>query len=543
MSQNEVRRWLDRLRQQKLFSASLLVFTLAMAVLLGTVLTTGVSAAKGQATAPDAMPLTIPPVKQLSNEFTKLAKMLEPSVVFISTDYTPKQQTTASPKRRSPLNTPQEGDDEDGGNMDQLRKFFGMPFGGDATPRKREGSGSGFIVDKNGYIITNFHVVDQADHIKVKLTGDKTEYKAKLIGTDEETDVAVIKIDAGKPLEAIKIANSDSVQVGDWAVAIGAPFGLETSVTAGIVSATGRDIARQFQRFIQTDAAINPGNSGGPLVNINGEVIGINTMIATQSGGYQGIGFALPMNTAAKVYNQVIQHGRVARGSIGISFPRDQAQMENTLKALGFKHGVIIESVTKGGPAEKAGIQGDDVVLALNGKPVKDGDDLVGRVSDMQLGSDATISIDRDGKKVDKKVTIEDREKVFKDDPRIAHGRREMTDPEDAKGTETTARFGIGIRAITDEQRKELGFETPGGVLVTVVEEGSFAEDIGVRERDIIVSINRQPVASFEDVKRIQGKLKSGDAVAFKVMRALPGARRGQAGWAGTYLSGTLPPL
>lgn len=543
MSQNEVRGWLKRLRQQKLFSASLLVFTLAIAVLLGTVLTTGVSAAKGQATAPDATPLTIPPVKQLSNEFTKLAKMLEPSVVFISTDFTPKQQNTAAPKRRTPPNSPQDEGEEDGGNMEQLRKFFGMPFGGDATPRKREGSGSGFVVDKNGYIITNFHVVGQADHIKVKLTGDKTEYKAKLIGTDEETDIAVIKIDAGKPLQAIKIANSDGVQVGDWAVAIGAPFGLETSVTAGIVSATGRDIAAsQFQRFIQTDAAINPGNSGGPLVNINGELIGINTMIATQTGGYQGIGFALPANTAAKVYNQVIQSGRVARGSIGISFSRNQGQMENTLKAFGFKNGVVIEKVTKGGPAEKAGVQGDDVVLALNGKPVKDGDDLVSRVSEMPLGSAATISIDRNGEKADKKVIIEDRENVFKDDPRIARNRREMTDPDDTKGTQTTSRFGIGIRALTDEQRKEMGIESPGGVLVTVVEDGAFAEEIGIRERDVIVSINRQPVSSFEDVKRIQGTLKSGDAVAFKVMRSGPGAGRGQTEWSGTYLSGTLPP-
>ena len=543
MSQNEVRSWLNRLRRQKMFSASLLVFTLAVVVLLGTVLTTGVSAAKGQAAAPDATPLTVPPMKQIASEFTKLAKMLEPSVVFISTDYTPKQKVTAAPKGRNPHSVPQEGDEDDGGNMDQLRKFFGMPFGGDAAPRKREGSGSGFIVDKNGYIITNFHVVDQADHIVVRLTGDKTKYKAKLIGVDAETDIAVIKIDLGKPLQAIKIANSDSVQVGDWAVAIGAPFGLETSVTAGIVSATGRDIASQFQRFIQTDAAINPGNSGGPLVNINGEVIGINTMIATQSGGYQGIGFALPMNTAVKVYNQVIQSGRVARGSLGIQFPRDQAQMENTLKALGFKGGVIIDRVTKDGPAEKAGIQSDDVVVAMNGKPVKDGDDLVSRVSDMPLGSNATISIDRDGKKIDKTVTIEDREKVFKDDPRVARNRREMTDPDDTKGTQTTARFGVGIRSITEEQRKELGFETPGGVLVTVVEEGSFAEEIGVKERDIIVSINRQPVASFEDVKRIQGTLKSGDPVAFKVMRASPGARRGESGWVGSYFSGTLPPM
>ena len=258
--------WFDKLSRQKLFSFSLLVFTLASGVVIGTFFSTGVSAALGQAAAPDATPLTIPPVNRLSNDFVRIAKQLEPSVVFISTDYTPKQQQTSNRKRRAP----QSEDDE--GMTDPWRQFFQMPFGVDPMPRRREGSGSGFVVDKNGYIMTNLHVVRQADHIKVKLTGDRTEYKAKLIGSDPETDIAVIKIDAGKTLAPVKIANSDGVQVGDWAVAIGAPFTLETSVTAGIVSATGRDIAQQFQRFIQTDAAINPGNSGGPLVNINGEI-------------------------------------------------------------------------------------------------------------------------------------------------------------------------------------------------------------------------------------------------------------------------------
>ncbi len=176
-------------------------------------------------------------------------------------------------------------------------------------------------MDKNGYIITNNHVVDGVDRIKVKLHGDETEYKARLIGTDRETDLAVIKIDSKRPLAPVTIANSDGVQVGDWAVAIGSPFGLEASVTAGIVSATDRtSIGQQFQRFIQTDAAINPGNSGGPLLNIKGEVIGVNTMIATQSGGSQGIGFALPINTVVRVYNDIIRDGRVTRGSIGISW-------------------------------------------------------------------------------------------------------------------------------------------------------------------------------------------------------------------------------
>lgn len=392
-------RWFDKFRRQKLFTTNMALLSLAVFILLGNVLTKGVSAAKGQAVAPDATPLTLPQVKKLSNEFTKLAQMLEPSVVFISTDYTPKQ-TQSSNKRRNPHVNPQQQDDDDN-TADPLQRFFGAPFGPE-VPRKREGSGSGFIVDKNGYIMTNLHVVEQADHIKVRLTGDKTEYKAKLIGSDPEIDIAVLKIDVGKPLQPIKVGNSESVQVGDWAVAIGAPFGLETSVTAGIVSATGRDISpQQFQRFIQTDAAINPGNSGGPLVNINGDVIGINTMIATSSGGYQGIGFALPVNTAVRSYNQIIQNGRVSRGSIGIKFPRDQGAMEMTLKALGFKHGVIIESVKKDGPAEKAGLKGEDVLLALNGSPIKDGDDLVGRVSDMPAGTEITVSLDRDGQKVE----------------------------------------------------------------------------------------------------------------------------------------------
>lgn len=537
MNQQAVNRWIEGMRRQKVFSAGLVVLTLCVGILLGTLLTTGVSAARGQAAAPDATPITIPPVHKLSNDFTKLAQMLEPSVVFITTDFTVKP-TSAARKKRSPQ-PDDEGDDQ--GMADQLHRFFGMPFDAPVVPRKREGSGSGFILDRNGYIMTNLHVVDNADSIKVRLTGDKTEYKAKLIGSDPEIDIAVIKIDAGKPLQPMKVANSDGVQVGDWAVAIGAPFGLETSVTAGIVSATGRDIAQQFQRFIQTDAAINPGNSGGPLVNINGEVIGVNTMIATSSGGYQGIGFALPINTAVKSYNQIIRSGRVTRGSIGIRFPRDEAQMANTLKALGFKNGVIVESVKENGPAAKAGIKPDDVIVAMNGKPIKDGNDLVSRVSEMPEGTEITVSLDRDGQKLEKKIQIEDREKVFEDDLLTRGNRREMVDPDSEKGVENSARFGIGIRPLSEDKRKEYQFDQPGGVEVTVVEDGSFAEEIGVRTKDIIVSINRQPVASFEDVKRIQAKLKPGDAVAFKVMRPVAGTRRGQVQWSGVYLSGTLP--
>ena len=308
--------WLERIRRQKLPTLSLLVFTLCSVIVMGSLLTQGLHAARGQAAVSDATPLTIPPIHKLDNEFVKIAKAIEPSVVYISTDWKPKQ--VSNKKRGAP-----QGDDQGDDDMDLFHRFFGEQGPMQQPPNyKQEASGSGFVVDRNGYILTNLHVVENADHIKVKLANDTTEYKAKLIGSDAETDVAVIKIDAGHPLTPVRIANSDGVQVGDWAIAVGAPFGLETSVTAGIISALGRDIAQQFQRFIQTDAAINPGNSGGPLLNYNGEVIGINTMIATRSGGYEGIGFALPINIAARDYNSIVQLGRVVRGSIGISFPR-----------------------------------------------------------------------------------------------------------------------------------------------------------------------------------------------------------------------------
>jgi serine protease Do len=499
---------------------------------MGALLTQGLHAARGQGAAPDATPLSIPPIHKLDNEFVKIAKAIEPSVVYISTDWKPKQ---ASNKKKGGSQDDDQGDDD----MDLFHRFFGQQGPLQQPPNyKQEGSGSGFIVDRNGYILTNLHVVDNADHIKVKLTGDPKEYKAKLIGSDVETDVAVIKIDVGRSLTPVKIANSDGVQVGDWAIAVGAPFGLQTSVTAGIISALGRDIAQQFQRFIQTDAAINPGNSGGPLLNYNGEVVGINSMIATRSGGYEGIGFALPINIAARAYNSIIQTGRVVRGSIGISFPRVQKQEE--LKAYGYDHGVVVEKVTSGGPAAAGGVKSEDIILALDGKPVKDGDDLVARIADMPVGSKLTLSIDRAGQKMEKQLVIGDREKVFKDDPRFAGRRPQMTEPDD-KTENTSVRFGIGLRGLSEDLRKELPADESGGVQVTTVEEESFADGIGIKEKDIILSINRQAVSSFEDVKKIQSKLKPGDAVAFRVLRKMPGATRGQFEWTPAHLSGTLP--
>ena len=545
--------WIDKIKRQKFLTFAVLLFTLSTGIVIGTIVNTSV-AAKEQQAAPDATPLVVPPINKLGNEFSELVKKAEPSVVFIRTESKAPQMAT---RKRAPRGGGG-AEDEDDDSLDLFRRFFGGPNGPNGPggpggpgvpglpnqPRRREGSGSGFVVDKNGYIMTNNHVVRNADNIYVKFPHDEKEYKAKVIGTDKETDLAIVKISTGKPIQAIKIANSDSVQVGDWAIAIGAPFGLETSVTVGIVSAKGRDInSEAFQRFIQTDAAINPGNSGGPLMNRNGEVIGVNTMIATESGGSQGIGFALPINMAAKVYNSLIQHGRVLRGSIGITF--NKLEKPETLQALGLQAGVVVSDVKKGGPADKAGIRAEDILTAMNGKPFKDGDDLMMRIADTLVGNSVEMEGERNGAKKTFKVTIEDRQKVFSDNPRVnPEGTPE--EPEETASAASNAKFGITLVPVTSADREGMGIEDKRGVKVTRVEPDSFAEEIGLVVGDVIVSINRTPISAPDDVRGVQGKLKGGDPVAFRVMRVLPTIpqQRGRIArpqWQGLYLSGTLP--
>ncbi|MFN7926129.1 MAG: Do family serine endopeptidase [Bryobacteraceae bacterium] len=528
--------WIEKFKQNKFLSMTLMLATLATGIVIGTVITTGVSADKGEKAVTDATPLVLPSPSQLSNDFTALVKKYEPAVVNVSTEYQVKQAETKS--RRKPR-AGEEEEDEDG--MEMFRRFFrGFPDQPNPTPRRGGGTGSGFIVDPKGYIITNQHVVDSATKLTVKLHSDNTEHKAKLIGVDKETDLAVIKIETDKALPFVPVGNSDGVQVGDWAIAIGSPFGLEASVTVGIVSAKGRDIpgAKQFQRFIQTDAAINPGNSGGPLLNIRGEVIGVNTMIATNSGGYQGIGFALPVNTAVKVYNQLIKSGKVTRGSIGISWNKGD-EKGDTLKALGASHGVLVQDVEPKGPSERAGVKKDDIIVAVNGKSVMNGDELVAKVADTPIGDKITLTVDRDGKKMDMPVTVEDRAKVF---ARLLGDKPSDADEAaEDKASESNVKFGISVRAISPNEREEMKLEAGRGVVVTRVQEDSFAAEIGLRSDDVITAINRKPVASIEDIRKIQATLKAGDAVAFRVSRANPMSRNGQAGWASFYLSGTLP--
>jgi len=546
----------EKMRQKKLMSMALMLFTLSVGILIGTLINTQVNAARDQNAAPDATPLTVPRLSALGNDFTALAKKLEPSVVNITVDVAPPEKGAARGQ------APDDNSDE---VPEFFRRFFGPNGGGGGdgqeipeSPR-RQASGSGFIVDKNGYIITNNHVVENATKIRVRLHNDLGEYRGRVIGTDYETDLAVIKIDAGKPLQPVTIANSDSVQVGDWAVAIGSPFGLEATVTAGIVSAVGRSPAqlgaRAFQHFIQTDAAINPGNSGGPLLNIRGEVIGVNTMIATSGRGSEGVGFALPVNMVARAYNDIIRIGRVTRGSLGVSLDRS-TQPEVTLKALGVDHGAIIENVSKGGPADKGGVRAGDIILAINGTAVKDGDDLVSHVADTAVGAPATLSVDRDGKPVSLKVVIADRSEFYKDRPDIVGESKPLEAITSKVEAPADVKFGFRPRPLTEQERESV--ENRRGVMVTLVESDSFAEEIGIQNGDVIDVVNRQPVNSLEDIRRVQEKLKPGDAVAFHLVRGVapPQAvtarskrgsvaqvqtRTGADGLLSTYVSGILP--
>lgn len=533
----------NRIRTQKLLSFSLILFTLALGVVLGTLVNTGVKAAKDNAAAPGATPLAIPTANpQPNNQFTQLAKMMEPSVVNISTTYLPKSPPTAQgqPGRRN-RRAPQNNDDEDGNSMEDFfnRFFGGNPFGGgngmpEMPSRKGFALGSGVVVDKAGYILTNNHVVDKADRIQVKFSHDQTEYDAKVIGVDPPTDLAVIRVEGKRNPAPAKIGNSDAVQVGDWAIAIGSPFGLNATVTAGIISAKERDVdpSMQFQHFLQTDAAINPGNSGGPLLNISGEVIGINTAIATTSRGYQGVGFALPVNTAVKVYNDIIRTGKVTRGSIGISFrPSEAPGTRELLKAYGATEGVFVQEVAAGGPSEKAGLKSGDVITAINGKAIHNGGELIETVTSTPVGKPLDISVLRDKKREEFKVVVGDLAQIFPE--RFGGGKSE--DAPQAEGTQ--AKFGISIMPLTDARREQMGIKEKGGVLVDSVEPGSFADDIGMATKDILLEINRQPINSVEDVKRVQNTLKPGDAVAFRILRQA--GNRGQ--WQSTFVAGTLP--
>ncbi len=359
------------------------------------------------------------------------------------------------------------------------------------------GQGSGFIVSPDGIVLTNAHVVADADEVTVKLT-DCREFKAKVIGVDKPTDVAVLRIDA-KNLPAVRIGSPASTRVGDWVVAIGSPFGFENSVTAGIVSAKSRSLPSEgYVPFLQTDVAINPGNSGGPLFNLNGEVIGINSQIYSQSGGYQGLSFAIPIDVAMKVERQLVDKGKVSRGRLGVLIQEvDQGLAESF--GLDKVSGALVGSVERGSPAEKAGIEPGDVILKFNGKDITRSSDLPPLVADMAPGSSADLQLWRQKKVRDLRVTVGE----------MKTARSEARGEPAAKG-----KLGLAVRPLTAEERKEA--EVSAGLLVEQVNEGPAAR-AGLREGDVILSVNGQKVATADELRKLVDK--NGKRVALQVLR------------------------
>ena len=509
----QVKELYDWARRRKILAAVFVALTLAVGILIGSVVSGRVSAMKTFSFAgTNATPLAVPDPIPSAASFSAIVNRVEPAVVNIAT--TQVLERKSARKRR-----PQQQFDQD----DPMQDFFDRFFDGrqDGPPQAERSLGSGVIVDKRGYILTNNHVVEQATKIQVQLSGhNQTKYTAKVIGVDEDTDLAVIKIEANKDLPTAKLGNSDGVQVGDWVLAIGSPFGLQATVTAGIISAKDRQgiggAGHQFQRFLQTDAAINPGNSGGPLVDLAGEVVGINTAIITGSRGYEGVGFALPSTTAISVYNQIISQGRVTRGSIGVSFQEDLGTNTITLKELGAPYGVVIMNVEPGSPAEKAGLKGGDVITSVNGSQVKSGNDLVNPIASAPIGSKVKLTYVRDRSQKETTAVVEDRTHVF---PTQA-GRLS-----DQQGESAPAEFGLRVEGLTPERAARVGMEGQRGVLVTEVEPASFADDLNFARGDVIAEINREPINSVDDYKRAVAKLKPGGNVVFKVLRRGDGDR------------------
>lgn len=413
--------------------------------------------------------------------FADLVEALSPSVVNIST----------TQEMRSPF-----GEDENGkpvvppGTPDFFRDWFGSPD----KPRKTRSMGSGFVIDASGLIITNNHVIDGADEVVVILD-DGTELKATVEGSDKRTDLAVLRVKHDKPLLAVKFADSDKTRVGDWVLAIGNPFGLGGSVTAGIVSARGRDIhAGPYDNFIQTDAAINRGNSGGPLFTLDGEVVGINASIISPQGGNVGIGFAIPSNLARRVVSDLMEYGSVKRGWLGVGIQPVDEEIAESL-GLAEPKGALVSNVMEGDPADKGGIRSGDIILKFDGKDIEDDRALVRTVADTPAGKKVKVVVWRGGKKKTLTVGIG---KMRADE--VASVDEEKGPAQPAVGEPVEA-FGMSLAPLSDINRQRMNVpKDAAGVIVSAVKRGSAAGEKGIQRGDIIVKIGDSDVASTADV-------------------------------------------
>jgi serine protease Do len=421
-------------------------------------------------------------------DFADLVEKQGPAVVNVSTTSTARAGGAQSPVP------------EDDPFYDFFRRF------GPPQPRDYEtrSLGSGFIVGADGYILTNAHVVDMADDVTVKLN-DKREFKAKVIGADKRTDVALLKIEA-TGLPAVKIGDPEKLRVGEWVLAIGSPFGFESTVTAGIVSAKGRSLPQEnYVPFIQTDVAINPGNSGGPLFNLKGEVVGINSQIYSRTGGFMGLSFAIPIDVAMDISNQLRTVGHISRGRIGVVIQEVTKELAESF-GLPKAAGALVNSVEKGGPAEKAGIEASDVILKFDGKTVASSVDLPRIVAQTRPGSKVTAQIWRKGAARDVAITVGEmpEEKVA-----------QRTGRKDTKPGNVVARLGLTLSELNAEQRKELG--SSGGLLVEDAQ--GAAAKAGIRRGDVLLAINNQDVKSVEQLNQLLAQFEKARSIALLIRR------------------------
>jgi len=373
---------------------------------------------------------------------------------------------------------------------------FGGPRGGQVPPSR--GEGSGFVISPDGYILTNAHVVDDANEVTVRMT-DRREYRAKVVGMDRRTDVAVLKIDA-KNLPVVQVGDPRGLKAGEWVIAIGSPFGFENSVTAGIVSATARSLSDAYTPFIQTDVAVNPGNSGGPLFNLKGEVVGINSQIYSRTGGYQGVSFAIPIDVAMDVKNQLVTTGHVQRGRIGVTIQEVNQPLADSFR-LSRPRGALVSQVESGGPAEDAGLKPGDVILAVNGRDIERSSELPPLVAAIKPGQQATLTIWRD--KSEKTVRIKIAE--LEDEPTVASN--------DSPTNADTGKLGLAVRPLTGNEQKQL--HTAGRLVVE--DSDGPAAIAGVERGDVILAVNGAPVGSVGEFRKAVDS--SGTTVALLIQR------------------------
>ncbi len=418
-----------------------------------------------------------------------VAKKVLPAVVNISTTQVVKYQNPFSGFNFN-QNTP----------FDFFFKNFFNNFGPPVIKRKVHALGSGFIISKKGYILTNYHVIKRATDIRVTLLNSGDVYEAKVVGTDPKADIALIKIDPKEPLPTLKLGDSDKIQVGDWVVAVGNPFGLNGTVTVGIISAKGRVIGEgPFDHFLQTDAAINPGNSGGPLVNMEGEVIGINTAIIANG---QGIGFAIPINMVKNELPYLMKGEKVKRGYLGVMI---QPLTSEAAESLGLKntHGAIISQVFKNTAAYKAGLKPGDIIISVNGKPLKSSYDLPYIISSFRPGTKVKLGIIRDKKRMTVEVKLGERPENLS----ANYGGSEVYKTD----------YGFSVSNITPELAKKFGIKVKRGVVIVSVKQGSFAYMVGLKPGDVVVKLNYKPIHNLTDFERIIKKAK--DVIFLDVIR------------------------